>query len=47
MKKAIDQRRSSGVRARQGGGGGGPFGKELSGLTGGVKGTARGPHGDR
>lgn len=26
---------------------GGPFGKELIGLTDGVKGTARGPHGDR
>lgn len=26
---------------------GGPFGKELSGLTDGVKGTAGGPHGDR
>lgn len=30
-----------------GGGGGGPFGKERGGLTDGVKGTARGPRGDR
>lgn len=28
-------------------GGGGPFGKERGSLTDGVKGTARGPRGDR
>lgn len=44
MKEAIDQRSSS---MPPWGEGGGPVGKERGGLTDGVKGTARGPCGDR